>query len=405
MKRAALALLLASCGGEPEVVFGMDAASTWPQPPLLPPPTGVRLAFTDSGDDTLFFADLATFTEIGRVPVGTSPLEREGPHHLAASPDGRFLYVGISNVVTPDSSSTGPHGTHGQGAEDGYLLQIDARTGREVGRVRVGRSPGDVRLDPSGRRVWQTHFDLFAIQEELQKGGVPDRAKMNAQVVITRVPEMKIEARIHPCPASHGVAFSAARGEAYVACDYSDEVAVIDLATLEVALIPVAEDPGRPPEPRHEPYALSVDPATGFVWVSKIHDASSWGLAVIDPAAGAEIPAAAIDTPGAPFFTAFTRDGSRLYVPTQNPDHLLEIDPATSTILRDVDLEPTGCALPHAAVISPDGTQVLVVCEGDHSVQPGSLEVLDRTTLLPVAHLPLGLYPDDVAVVPLPEAP
>jgi DNA-binding beta-propeller fold protein YncE len=394
---------LGACGGDPEVIFGLDAGAVWPQPPLLPPVTAPRLAFTDSGDDTVFFADLAGFSEIAKVPVGTSPLEREGPHHLAASADGRFLYVGISNVVPPDATSSGPHGSHGQGAEDGYLLQLDSRTGRQVGRIRVGRSPGDVRLEPSGTRVWQSHFDLFRIQEVLQQGGVPDLAKMNAPVIVTRVPEMKVEATLYPCPASHGLAFSETRRETYVACDYSDEIAVIDTATLELkALIPVASDPGVPPLPHYEPYAVAVDPGTGLLWVSNVHDARSWSLSVIDPAAGAALPERAVHTTGAPFFSVFTADGSRLYVPTQNPDHLLEIDPASSAILREVDLAPTGCKLPHGAWLSADGAQVWVVCEGDHTAEPGSLEVLERASLEPVHHLPLGLYPDDLVVLPVP---
>src|SRR5438045_1214877 len=72
-----------------------------------------RLAISDNGDDTLAFVslDLPTPKVLGYMPIGDVPVEREGPHHLAVSPEGKYLYVPLSNYVP--GSGTGPHGSHG----------------------------------------------------------------------------------------------------------------------------------------------------------------------------------------------------------------------------------------------------------------------------------------------------
>src|SRR5690606_3451259 len=98
---AAIGVLLAACSGEPTIEYGLDAGETWPQPPLLPPPAGPRLAISNTAEDTVSLLDASTYEEIARIPMGFFPLEIEGPHHVAPARDGRFLYVGLSNPAPP----------------------------------------------------------------------------------------------------------------------------------------------------------------------------------------------------------------------------------------------------------------------------------------------------------------
>lgn len=58
-----------------------------------PIPPGDRIVITNNLSDTISVLDLAavggpTVPELARVPVGLTPVEREGPHHLTADPDG-----------------------------------------------------------------------------------------------------------------------------------------------------------------------------------------------------------------------------------------------------------------------------------------------------------------------------
>ncbi|AKU89732.1 Surface antigen protein [Vulgatibacter incomptus] len=356
---------------------------------------------TNSGDDTLSFIDPESFEEIARIPIGRNPAELEGPHHLAASPDGRTLFVGISNTVPVNAS--GPHGNHGTGTADGYLVSVDALTGRQLDWVRVHRSPGDIRLEPGGRRIWQSHYDLVTIAEVLKQGQGNlsyDQflAKMDSPLVITDARTMERVAELRICPAGHGISFDGARRRAVVTCGFSDQVALVDLDSFDVRRIFVAPDPGEPPVPRYEPYAVAVDP-TGRIWVSAT-GRGRLGLRVLDPESGKEIPDLRIPTDGIPLFGSFLADGSRYYVVTQKPDRLLAIDPELGSVDSEIDLAPMGCLNAHAAVLSPDEASIWIVCEGDHLVQPGSIERLDRATLEPTGHVAVGLYPDDVIYVP-----
>lgn len=397
----AFALGLTACGDTPiedrPIDFERDAH--WPARAFLPEQTGPRLVVTNSGDDTLSFIDATTYEAIAKVPVGFFPIEPEGPHHLQVSRDGRFLFVGISNFVVRATAATGPHGSHGSGTSDGYLLKIDAATGREVARARVRRNPGDVRIGPDGHTVFQSHFDVATVVEGIQKG-LP-RSELDSYLVGTDGDSMQrnFEARI--CPAGHGIAFSPDGAFAYVACWMSDQLAVVKLATGEVERVLIGPMAGAPPAPRYQPYALTVSPADGRVFVGSTGPGLV-GLDVYDPRAGDFVPEAHVSTTGAPQFGQFTRDGARFFVVTQRPDRLLVIDPATSAIVREAPLGDLGCLNAHLAALAPDESRVFVVCEGNHIQVPGSFHVLEGTTLAAMRSVTLGLYPDDLALLPLP---
>jgi len=393
----AAALVAVACSSGEEV----EPGPAWQNASFLPPADGPRLVVTNSGEDTLSFVDPVSFTEIARIPVGASPVEPEAAHHVAVSPDGRSLFVGLANTVESKAQASGPHGSHGTGTADGYLLKIDARTGRQVGRIRVDRSPGDVRRQPGTQRIWQSHYDLVTIAEVLEEGG-PYEATWSS-VIVTDGETLERIARVPICPAGHGIGFAPDGSEAYVSCGWSDELAVIDTTDFSVRRIPVAEDAGELTLARYEPYALSVAP-DGKVWVSNGHFVphlrDNRGIRVIDPAAGRVIEELTVDTEGTPLFGDFTEDGRRFYVVEQAPDRLHAIDPATAAVVQTVELGPLGCLNAHAAVLSPDDTELWVVCEGDRTSSPGTLERFDAASLAHTGHVEVGVYPDDVAFVP-----
>ena len=391
-------LAAAACGETEGAGFSFAAEEAWPQRSLLPPVQGPRLVVTNSGDDTLSFVDAGSFEEIARVPVGIFPVEVEGPHHVAVSHDGRHLFIGISNTLAEGAQAGGPHGSHGTGSADGYLLKIDALTGRQVGRVRVERSPGDVRLQPDGTRVWQSHYDLVTFAAFVGMGGRAIDAR--SHVVVTDAATLERVARVQICPTSHGIGFAPDGSEAYVSCSWTEELAIIDTATFEVERHFVGPDPGTWPLLRYQPYALTVAP-DGKVWTSNTGPVER-GVRVFDPAARAEVPELALALDATPLFGDFTEAGDRFFLVTQTPDRLLAIDPSDASIVQSVELGPLGCLNAHAAVLSPDESELWVVCEGDRLAVPGTLERFDVETLGPTGHVELGLFPDDVALIPEP---
>ncbi|NMO18185.1 YncE family protein [Pyxidicoccus fallax] len=403
----ALALALAACsdgakvdGVTPPEELEYAHPDPWVEGTVVPPPgPGGRILITNSLDDTLSLIELDTvgtpgFKELARVPVGLNPVELEGPHHTAVSPTGDFYYVGISNYVPGGGS--GPHGSHGTGADDGYCLKLDARTNRLVGSVRVDPNPGDVIVSADGRTLYQTHFDTLKISE-LARQGVTDERKMDARLAIIDAATMTRKAMVPVCPAPHAVRLSADERTAYVAC-WSDEVAIVDLTATPPAVqrVKVAAGAGTAVSPRHEPYALTVSPTTGEAWVSSM---ASRQVQVLDPTTRAMDPLRTVQgLRGPPMFGAFTADGRTLYMPYQLADALAVIDPATGTVRSEVDLASAGCVNAHQVTLTPDERYGLVVCEGDHT-GPGTLHAVDLMEGVVVGTVRVGLFPDSVSLL------
>ncbi|MCP3140024.1 YncE family protein [Pyxidicoccus xibeiensis] len=404
---AALALALAACTDDPDPVDGVEPPDDleythpdpWAEGTLVPPPgPGGRILVTNSLDDTLSLIELDTvgtpgFKELARVPVGLNPVELEGPHHTAVSPRGDFYYVGISNYVPGGGS--GPHGTHGTGAEDGYCLKLDARDNRLVGSVRVDPNPGDVIVSADGSTLYQTHFDTLKITEAARRGDGED--KMIARLAIIDAATMRRKAMVDVCPAPHAVRLSADERTAYVAC-WSDEVAIVDLSAAPptVQRVKVSANTGTAVNPRHEPYALTLSPTTGEAWVSSM---ASRQVQVLNPVTRTMDPTRTVQgLRGPPMFGAFTADGRTLYLPYQLVDALAVIDPTTGTVLREVDLAAAGCLNAHQVTLTPDERHGLVVCEGDHR-GPGTVHAVDLAEGTVVGTVTVGIFPDSVSIL------
>ena len=397
-------LALSACGENstgplevPELEYGSD--TPWDTPSSVPPVGQAgRVLITNSLEDTVSLLDLdtmgsASWGEVARIPVGLNPVELEGPHHTAVSPDGAYYYVGISNYVPGGGS--GPHGAHGAGTADGYCLKMDASTNRLVASVRVDRNPGDVILSKDGRTLYQTHFDLLKIADAARRG-ITDERQMDSRLAIIDAETMTRKAMVAVCPAPHAVRLSPDERRAYIAC-WSDEVAIVDLVApnYPVTRVKVATAAGTAVTPRHQPYALTVSPTTGGVWVSSL---ASHSVQYLDPATLTMAPARSVFLSGSPMFETLTADGGTLYVPYQNSDALAVIDPATSAKRREIPLGPSGCVNVHQVELTPDERHGLVVCEGDH-VGPGTLHVVDLVENKVVKTVQVGLYPYSVAIL------
>ncbi|NTX02615.1 MULTISPECIES: YncE family protein [Myxococcus] len=362
-----------------------------------PPGPGGRVIITNSLDDTLSLLELEGATtpgwrELARVPVGLNPVELEGPHHTAVSPDGSHYYVGISNYVPGGGS--GPHGAHGSGADDGYCLKLDARDNRLVGSVRVDPNPGDVIVSKDGNTLYQTHFDTLKIAEVARRGGI--EKEMYARLAIIDAKTMTRKAMVDVCPAPHAIRLSADERTAYIAC-WSDEVAIVDLSapTTEAPRVKVANNAGTATAPRHQPYALTMSPTTGDVFVSSM---SSREVQVLEARTHAMNAARTIRLAGSPMFGDISADGATLYMPYQGVEALAIIDAATGFIRREVDLAPAGCLNAHQAKLTPDESHALVVCEGDH-VRPGTLHSVNLAQGTVVNTVRVGIFPDSVSIL------
>lgn len=386
-------LTLSSCG-DPDVVF----SDPEPWKPLVPYP-GIgagKLMVTNSADDTVSIFEASTLDPVARIAVGQSAVEVEGPHHVTAHPGAPYYFVGLS-MKPPAGTGGGPHGSHGAGNVDGYVLKLRAADNAVLGVLRVDRNPGDLRLTPDGKTLLVSHFDLLRVTEVAARGGTV--REMDSRLAVIDAEAFTKRGLFPVCPAAHGIATSPDGKRVYLSCYATDELAVV---ALDDAAFPVtrirlgATDTVPPSPPLFGPYAVSVSPADGTLWISGLE---GQGVRVVDPTSGTVLPRGINLAPGPMLFGAFNADGSRFYVPQQGQDVIVELDTTTpaATVVRRIPVPAPGCGSPHAVKLFT-ADSLVVVCEGDR-IAPGSLALVDLTAGAVTRTVATGIYPDDIAAV------
>jgi DNA-binding beta-propeller fold protein YncE len=391
-----LAAALAAAACNEIVVFDDDLG--WPEPDDLPQVGAGKVIITNSGDDTLSWIDVTSLENVYTQPVGLLPPEREGPHHGAVAKDGKSFFVGLSNYVP--GSGSGPHGAHGTGTVDGYLLKYDVATLELLGTARVSRSPGDVRITPDGTKVIQSHYDVVRVTEWLEKGGPIEDSY--APVAIVDPTTMNREL-VKVCPTPHGIGIANDSSAAYVSCAQSDEIGIVGLAAPhEVTRVPIgatANDPSQPPA--FEPYSLQVHPQDGTIWSSHL---KTGDIRVLDPVSK-QWMGTPIVVGGVPFFGTFSADGALYFAAVQGSNSLVVIDTAMRKVLATLPMASEACYLPHSVLLLAGEKKALVVCEGDHTlptIGPGTVAVIDvqnPATPTLVKFITVGVFPDDAILV------
>lgn len=314
------------------------------------------------------------------VPVGLMPTEPDGPHGVAVSPDGKWLFV-----------------TTAHGQPFGSLWKYDAATGRVVRRVELGNFPATMQISPDGWFAYVVNFNLHGDM-------VP------SSVSIVAVDSMLEVARVPTCVMPHGSRINPQGTKQYSACMMNDLLVEIDSRTFGVSrhfMLAKGQEHGDsgPPHVEHHAMDQAVTEATA-------------------PAVHAPMPAASCS----PTWAQPSADGARIFVACNKSNDIVEIDAASWTMTRRlpagngvynlavshdgklllgtnkrgqsvsiIDIA-TGKELAriatlrkivHGVVVSPDDRYAFVSVEGIGS-EPGTLEVIDLATRARVASVDLG---------------
>jgi DNA-binding beta-propeller fold protein YncE len=369
----------------------------WPAPVVPAFVHQARFAVTDNLSDQLSYVDPTQPIALGAVPVGDNPVELEGPHHLAASPDGKFIFYNLSNYVP--GTGSGPHGSHGTGTVPGSLVKLDAATQEKVAEVLVDRSPGDVVLSHDGKYAFVSHYDLLRLQAALVSGmGLPESAYSALAIVDT---DTMTRVSLTPvCPTAHGEGLSADGRTLYVTCANSDQLAVVDVTDKAhpsvTARVIVGPTPGTLDQPSYAPYALAVSPSDGTVWIS---DNKSADVRVFNPGTMQMDGSKTVKVNGVAMFSSFTPDGRTLFVPHQGDDQMHAVDTQALTS-RVLALPTSACLNAHAFVLGPDGVHGVLVCEGNHVTRPGSIVWINVVSLSIDGFVNVGMFSDGAAWLP-----
>ena len=397
-----------ACGGEiPR--YALDGGFGPTDPPAIS--MRGRLVVSNNGDDTISVVDPEATATALRVPTGLEPIEPEGPHHLSASPDGTALFVNISYSVV--GGGGGPHGAHGNGTMPGFVLKLSTSDGAILAKTLVDRNPGDNELSPDGATLYVSHYDLPAWTKGVATGNIRDG---DSNLIAIDTATMAVKWKVAICPAAHGLRLSRDGNTLYATCA-PDEIAVVDLTSTPIGV-------RRVPLPGFSegegclrcPYAVSVAPDDS-VWVASIGPSNGrdgqGSIDVYDPATGDFDPARRLPLQGRALFPAFVPTpaaaggGYRAYVPEQQGaagDFVRVFDvaaagaPGVETPLP-ITLASADCQNAHVIDIDAARNEARVVCEGDHT-RPGSMVFIDIAAQSVSRSLQLGVFPDDIAVVP-----
>ena len=302
------------------------------------------------------------------IDTGDMPIDIDGPHGIAISPDRQFYYVSIAH-----------------GRPFGTVWKYSTKDDSVLGKATLGYFPATMDITPDGNFLFVVNFNLHG-----------DMVPSSVSVVSTQT--MTEVARIPTCTMPHGSRLNPQGTKQYSACMMDDVLVEIDTRALKVSRkfsltqshthMPGMKDTGghgmEPPKPGDNSCSPtwaepSSDGASIFVACNKSSEiveisAASWKIV-------RRIPA----RPGV-YNLDITHDGRRL-IATNKRDQSVSIYDLKSG--RELARIPTKRKVLHGVVISPDDLYAFITVEGVGS-EPGTVEVIDLTTLKTVATLDVG---------------
>jgi DNA-binding beta-propeller fold protein YncE len=341
------------------LTLGSAAAQTPPEP--APQVTQDYLVYVvcESADKIVLIRFGPTGAHIEtQVRTGLMPMDVNGPHGIAVSPDKQFFYVSV-----------------GHGRPEGSVWKYRTGSNEVIKYTSLGLFPATTDITPDGNFIYVANANFHG-----------DMVPSSISVVATdQLIEVK---RIPTCTMPHGSRLNHAGTKHYSACMMDDLLVEIDTRKFAVdryfMLAPGKEMGmiGAPAAHSMTDHKTSCTPT----WAQPSNDGSTIYVACNQ---SNDIVAIKTDTwTLAHRFTAgtgvynlaMTHDG-RLIATNKRGQSVSIFDPLTG---RELARIPTQRKVVHGAVVSPDDRYAFISVEGVGS-EPGTVEVIDLGTLKTVA--------------------
>ena len=302
--------------------------------------------------------------------TGLMPMDINGPHGIAVSPDKQYFYV-----------------SEGHGRPEGSVWKYRAGSNDVIKYTGLGLFPATTDITPDGNFIYVANANFHG-----------DMVPSSISVVATdQMIEVK---RITTCTMPHGSRLNHAGTKHYSACMMDDMLLEIDTSKFAVsryfmlapgkemgmsgAPYPAATDQKMRAMADHKPICTptwaqpSNDGATIYVACNQSNDivavnAADWKLARRFSAGNGV------------YNLAMTKDG-RLIATNKRGQSVSIFDPVTGKELANI---PTKRKVVHGAVVSPDDRYAFISVEGV-GTEPGTVEVIDLVTLKTVATVDVG---------------
>lgn len=355
---------------------------------------------SESGDIVTWVTPGAgTLAQDRVVPVGVMPADIDGPHNITMSPDRKSYYVSIA------------HGT-----PFGTLWRYDAATDTVIGRANVEFYPTTIALTPDGELAFVANSDFHG-----------DRPRVN-MLSIVHTPTMTKITDLPVCDMPHGVKVTRDGLKVWVTCMHDDEILEVDVGTFSIVRRakvgtgggmagmdhgampamnhsghgapgatapmpskapagPVASPAPRPGECSPTFISLSADDRQLFVACNYGNSVQVWDAASLTMLKEIPVGKGAYNVEPSP-------DGKWIIATNKKDQSVSVIDRATLTVKTVI---PTTKKIVHGVGYSPDSRYAFITAESI-GADPGSLDMIDLSTMTKVATLPLPAQPTGVTV-------
>ncbi len=295
--------------------------------------------------------------EVHETHIGLMPVDINGPHGIAISPDKQYVYVSL-----------------GHGRPDGSVWKLKAGTEDVVKYAPLGLFPATADISKDGEFLYVANANFHG-----------DMVPSSVSVVAT---DAMIEVkRITTCSMPHGSRLSPDGTKHYSACMMDDMLAEIDTQKFDVSrtfMLTAGKEMGMDGAPRAQMKMSDLtcvptwaQPSNNgseiYVACNKsneivVIDAATWKLSRRFPAGNGV------------YNLAMTKDG-RLVATNKRGQSVSIFDPKSG---RELAHLPTKRKVVHGAVVTPDNRYAFISVEGVGD-DPGTVEVIDLDAMKTVA--------------------
>ena len=291
--------------------------------------------------------------------IGLLPVDINGPHGIAVSPDKQFVYVSV-----------------GHGRPDGSALKLKAGTEELVKYTPLGLFPATADISKDGEFLYVANANFHG-----------DMVPSSISVIAT---EAMLEVkRITTCTMPHGSRLSPDGSKHYSACMMDDMLAEIDTQKFAVSryfMLSAGKEMGMQGAPQSQ---MKMGELTCVpTWAQPSNDGSeiyvacnkSNDIVVVDTASWKMLKR--FPAGNGVYNLTMTKDG-RLVATNKRGQSVSIFDPKSGQELARL---PTKRKVVHGAVVTPDNRYAFISVEGIGS-DPGTVEVIDLDALKTVATL------------------
>jgi DNA-binding beta-propeller fold protein YncE len=293
--------------------------------------------------------------------IGLMPMDINGPHGIAVSPDKQYVYVAV-----------------GHGQPDGSVWKLKAGTDEVEKFTPLGLFPATTDISKDGQFVYVANANFHG-----------DMVPSSISVVATD-PMIEVK-RITTCTMPHGSRLNPDGTKHYSACMMDDMLAEIDTQKFDVSryfVVTSGKEMGMEGAPKSQMKMSDLtcvptwaqpsnDGSEVYVACNKSNDivaidVASWKMVRRFPAGNGV------------YNLAMTKDG-RLIATNKRGQSVSIFDPKTGKELAHL---PTKRKVVHGAVVTPDNRYAFISVEGVGS-EPGTVEVIDLNAMKTAATIDL----------------